>query len=203
MEKIGKSPLLPLEDETQSKRRMIDLTSINQGDFYLPDYYASQITDIDFEKLKQQGVRFALFDVDNTLTKVHENEIPQDVLTFLSNVLKSQQVEQIYLVSNSRRDLSCLARVLGATIIKPGIIRNKKPYKSFFNQIIETIRCKPEEVAMIGDKIVHDIYGARRLGIKTVLVDPIGPFVWPYYLFGLSRKEKKHRKHLEESKSKL
>ena len=45
-----------------------------------------------------------------------------------------------------------------------------KPNKDFFSIAIESFKCKPNEIAMIGDDLVNDIYGAQKNDIIGILV---------------------------------
>lgn len=46
-----------------------------------------------------------------------------------------------------------------------------KPDRSLFQVAIQRAGAKPEEILVVGDKINEDLWPARQLGMKTVLID--------------------------------
>ncbi len=56
----------------------------------------------------------------------------------------------------------------------------KKPFKGKFIKVMETYNYKLSEVAIIGDQLVTDIYGGNKVGITTILVNPISKKDMPF-----------------------
>jgi HAD superfamily hydrolase (TIGR01662 family) len=50
-----------------------------------------------------------------------------------------------------------------------------KPHPSIFEAALGKAGARSEEAVMVGDSLAHDIEGARRLGIRAVLVSRSGP----------------------------
>lgn len=50
-----------------------------------------------------------------------------------------------------------------------------KPRPLFFRMILDTLGVRPEEAVMVGDRLDHDIFPARLLGLHTVRVQ-VGPY---------------------------
>lgn len=46
-----------------------------------------------------------------------------------------------------------------------------KPHEGIFLEALRRAGCKPEEALFVGDTIDHDIEGANRVGMRTVLID--------------------------------
>ncbi|AEC51164.1 hypothetical protein PNA2_0246 [Pyrococcus sp. NA2] len=44
----------------------------------------------------------------------------------------------------------------------------KKPHPKIFRKALHAFNVKPEEAVMVGDRLYSDIYGAKRVGMKTV-----------------------------------
>jgi len=44
----------------------------------------------------------------------------------------------------------------------------KKPHERIFKKALEFCNLKPEEALMVGDRLYSDIYGAKRVGMRTV-----------------------------------
>jgi HAD superfamily hydrolase (TIGR01662 family) len=50
-----------------------------------------------------------------------------------------------------------------------------KPHPSIFEAALRSVEAQPDEAVMVGDSFAHDIQGARRLGMRAVLVSRGGP----------------------------
>ena len=50
-----------------------------------------------------------------------------------------------------------------------------KPHPSIFQAALGQAGARSEEAVMVGDSLAHDIEGARRLGIRAILVSRSGP----------------------------
>lgn len=140
-----------------------------------PDYFADSVRDIDFKQLHARGIRYLVLDVDHTLVLYKAMEIDAPTAQFLHEQREAGYIQDIYIASNSRRDLSRIADALEATIIRPSRFKRRKPKQRFFDEVIKAVGCKPEQAVMVGDKLVMDIWGGNRAGMYTVLVSPIGP----------------------------
>lgn len=91
---------------------------------------------------------------------------------------------------------SILAAIETATGVKPTIVG--KPQKPIFDIALKRLGSRPEETAVIGDRLETDILGGIRSGLKTILVlsgvttredlagDPTGrsrPEIKPHWVF--------------------
>jgi HAD superfamily phosphatase (TIGR01668 family) len=136
------------------------------------NFWLESIFDLDLTALASVGVRGVLFDVDNTLVApLHDRMSP----LLVEHLLQQRQragIERWALASNSHRDLSPLAQAIEADIVRATWLV-AKPRAAYFRRALSILAMKAEEVAMIGDKILHDIEPAARLGMRTVLVRPL------------------------------
>ena len=46
-----------------------------------------------------------------------------------------------------------------------------KPQKEVFEYVLNCFRCTPDEITMIGDSLVDDVWGPKQLGICSILID--------------------------------
>ena len=53
---------------------------------YVPDMYKKSIYDIDYKKLKKNGIKCILFDLDNTLVPYYKNKPSRKVKDFIERV---------------------------------------------------------------------------------------------------------------------
>jgi putative hydrolase of the HAD superfamily len=84
------------------------------------------------------------------------------------------------LISNSHR---CL-RSFQAHFSLNGLItvavsspdeRYMKPHPAIFRTALDRMRVRPEDAVMVGDSVSHDVEGARRAGMRGVLIAREGP----------------------------
>jgi putative hydrolase of the HAD superfamily len=50
-----------------------------------------------------------------------------------------------------------------------------KPHRSIFEAALRGVQVEPAAAVMVGDSLTHDVDGARRLGMRGVLVARSGP----------------------------
>jgi len=140
---------------------------------YVPDYMAKSLLGIDFKELKKSGVKHIAFDADSTLVHFRGRVLPVETKEFLQ---KQRKLFESWVIASNRitNDLLPLAESMDAQVIR-ATLTNRKPQRRFFDQVIRHFGAKPQEIAMVGDKLMADIWGAKRAGMVTVWVEKIGP----------------------------
>lgn len=136
------------------------------------DEHAPSVHDVDFRRLWERGIRALLFDLDNTLCLWRESPDERS-LALLSSLLASGF--RIAVLSNGqlRERPETLAALLGLGI--PVIWPARKPMSQGFRRALRLLSARPNEAAVIGDQLLTDVWGAKRLGLYTVRVPPLGP----------------------------
>lgn len=146
---------------------------------FVPDFMARSLREVDFRQLQQNGIKYIAFDADSTLVNFRGRVIDPQTRQFL---LKQRPLFRDWCIATNRftHDLQPLGKSINAPVIQASIIM-RKPHRNFFNHVIKHFDCQPGEIAMIGDKLLADIWGAKRIGMKTVWVEKIGhdsPWDW-------------------------
>lgn len=151
---------------------MIALEQGSKTPQYVPDYLATAVTDIDFERLARDGVKYVAFDADSTLVDYRGVEIAPATLKHL---IKYRPLFKGWCIASNRitNDLLPLANSIDAGVVQ-ATWWTRKPSRRFFSRVLRYFKAQPAEVVMIGDKLVADIYGANRSGLKTVWVEHLG-----------------------------
>ena len=135
---------------------------------FKPDIYKKTVHDIPYDKLKEEGIKCLIFDLDNTLGMVSHKSCPEES----KKLIKKLQKDFLVVISsnNTAKRIQPYLEELGidgfAWSMKPsirGLLRIKSKYK-----------LKKKEMCMIGDQIVTDVLSGKRFHIKTILVDPLG-----------------------------
>lgn len=137
---------------------------------FIPDYHIRSIYNLDLNLLKEHGIKLILLDLDNTLIPYNKTNHDDKLLAY------KEQLEangfKLCILSNSKK-----ARVenfsipFGIDYIK----FSKKPLKKGFKEAFAKYNdeYKIDEVCEIGDQIMTDVLGANRMGVVSILVDPI------------------------------
>ena len=137
-------------------------------DNYIPDMYQKSIYHIDYDKLYEDGIRCLLFDLDNTCVSYKEKE-PNKKLKELFDNLKEDGFKVIIFSNASKKRLLPFKKYLNVDCSAS----SKKPLKGKFIKILKLFKFDLSEVAIIGDQLFTDVYGGNRVGIKTILVNPM------------------------------
>ena len=133
---------------------------------YIPDIYQKSIYTIAYHKLKESGIRFLLFDLDNTLSPTSEKK-PTDKLKKFIAELKEEF--EILIFSNSpRKRVMSFAEELNLEAVYLAC----KPMRMKFDLVLKNYKLQVNEVAIIGDQLLTDIAGGNKVGITTILVNP-------------------------------
>ncbi|TVQ46063.1 MAG: YqeG family HAD IIIA-type phosphatase [Gloeocapsa sp. DLM2.Bin57] len=134
------------------------------------------------EILAKYQLKGLILDVDDTLVPFNSAHIAPEVITWIETI-KEKAV--IYLVSNnlSHNRIKNIAQ----TLQLPYIFGARKPSRRKLKQALNIMQLKPEEVAMVGDNILTDVLAGNRLGMVTILVQPVIYHDSPANLLGLEK----------------
>lgn len=157
-------------DEVYTPQHNIDL---GRHFSKVPNYIAPGVLSINYDHLFAQGIKHLVFDVDNTLVSFGESTLDPAIQQLLLDLKARPQVCCIRLASNSTRNLSHITGPLGIPAFQPRLF-SFKPLPSFYRRVIRDIHDRPATIAMIGDKLIQDIWGGNYAGLTTVLVQPLG-----------------------------
>ena len=137
-------------------------------DILVPDIYAKSIYSINYEKLKQNGIKCLLIDLDNTIAPITVNE-PDKAIKELFNKLQNMGFKLIIL-SNSPKNR---VRPFKEQLNIDSSASSNKPFPKKYRKIMKIYNFKDTEIAAIGDQLFTDILGANKLGITSILLNPM------------------------------
>lgn len=136
---------------------------------FYPDEYLDSTYNIDFEKLRAEGYRGVLFDIDNTLVP-HGAPADERAMGLFAH-LRELGMDSCLISNNQLPRVKPFAEAVGTRFIedahKPGVKNYKKA--------MELMGCTTENTLFVGDQLFTDVYGAKRAGMRTILVKPIHP----------------------------
>lgn len=135
---------------------------------FLPDVYQKSIYHINYDKLLDDGIKCILFDLDNTCAPYKDSE-PNKKLIELFETLKDMGFKLVIFSNAPKRRIYPFKKALNVDCLA----RARKPIKNSFLKIIKLFGYDLSEVAIVGDQLYKDILGGNRVGITTVLVNPM------------------------------
>ena len=135
--------------------------------YFYPKMYQKSIKDINYSKLKKQGIKCLIYDLDNTLALIDQDVIDDDLKLFLDKLKKDFKV--VIISNNTLKRVKKYADSLDCNFISFAC----KPLSKGFRKIKKKYNLKRSEMAMIGDQLVTDIFGANMYKMYTILVDPL------------------------------
>jgi HAD superfamily phosphatase (TIGR01668 family) len=134
----------------------------------VPDEYFQSIYDVDLDALSRRGITGLILDLDNTLAAWRFGE-PEARLSEWMNGVKSRGFSPFIVSNDLGPRVALFTKFLGV----PGLARAGKPRQGAFRSAVRRLGCSPEAVAVIGDQIFTDIFGAKPVGCHTILVVPV------------------------------
>lgn len=137
-------------------------------EIFLPDKYYKDIYSINYKKLKEQGIKCLLFDLDNTLVPVHATKPNKKLKDFINN-LKELELKIIIVSNSKKKRLEPFKKELNVDCSYTSI----KPFTFKFKKIIKLYKYDLSEIAMIGDQLLTDVLGANIMGITSILINPM------------------------------
>ena len=135
---------------------------------FRPSIYKKTIFDINYDLLKDKGIKCLIFDLDNTLGLISHKECPLQ-----TRVLIRELQKDFIIVISSNNNTKRLKPYLEELGIE-GTSWSMKPSIKSLIYIKTKYKLNKKEMCMIGDQIVTDVLAGNRFGIKTILVDPLG-----------------------------
>ena len=135
---------------------------------WYPTWYAKKIFDIDFNVLKESGIKHILCDLDNTIVPYHVVSASEGELKWFEE-LKGHGFT-LAIVSNNY--LGRVKKFASEDNIEY-LANSNKPTIRRIKKFILKGEINKDEWVFIGDQILTDIWAANRLGIRSILVEPL------------------------------
>ena len=136
---------------------------------FFPDEYLDSAYDIDYEKLYREGYRGLLFDIDNT--RVPHGAPADKRAVDLFERLRRIGFRSCFLSNNQIGRVASFNDRIGEQFIENA----HKPAVGGYERAMELLGTDRSNTIFIGDQLFTDIYGAKRAGIRNILVKPIHP----------------------------
>ncbi|MEG0979538.1 MAG: YqeG family HAD IIIA-type phosphatase, partial [Oscillospiraceae bacterium] len=152
-----------------------------------PQYRFEGISQITVEDLKKMGVRGVAVDLDNTTAHDH-TDIPLEGVVEWIAMVKQAGFKVIILSNGNKARAGRFAKLLDNIEF---VAMACKPLVSAYIRTQRVLGLKPRQIAMIGDQIFTDIWGANFAGWVSV-------YVMPFAMEERNVKSFKRRRNLEK-----
>jgi uncharacterized protein len=134
-----------------------------------PSLIVPDVTHITPTWLDANGIKGFIFDLDNTLMRPHTGQLDPRVVDWLTDV--RQKGYGCTVISNNPITpyIQQVEQLLGF----PCLSKARKPRRAGFLQGLAWLNLPAEQVAVVGDRPLTDIWGGNRIGAHTILVEPL------------------------------
>lgn len=126
------------------------------------------VLDLTPEILAQYKIEGMILDVDDTIVPIGIS-IAQPELT--AWIEKIRQVVPLWLVTNNPSEVRIGA--IAESLSLPYFLSAAKPSRRKLRQAAEAMSIHPDRVAMVGDRVFTDVLAGNRIGMFTILIEPI------------------------------
>ena len=137
------------------------------GSFMKADRKLDSIYELDPVFLKARGIKGIIFDIDNTLVK-HGAPADERSMALIERLKKTGF--QIMLLSNNKEPR---VKMFNDKVHVSYIFKAGKPAKSGYEKAMSKMGTDRETTMFVGDQLFTDVWGARRVGIFSILTKPI------------------------------
>ena len=135
---------------------------------FFPDAYVESAYKIDYVVLYKQGIRGLIYDIDNTLVE-HGADASKEAIALMKQ-LKEIGFHICFLSNNKEPRVKRFNEPIQA----PYLYKGGKPGRAGYEKAMQLLGTNRKTTVFIGDQLFTDIYGAKRTGIRNILVKPIG-----------------------------
>lgn len=136
--------------------------------YFIPSEFVRSVFHITPEMLKDKGIKAIITDLDNTLVEWDRPDATPKLIEWFASI-KAAGIQVTIVSNNKELRVKSFADPLGI----PFIFKARKPLGKAFNRALSIMSVKREEVVVIGDQLLTDVFGGNRQKLHTILVIPV------------------------------
>lgn len=136
--------------------------------FFIPSEFVRSVFHITPKLLKEKGIKGIITDLDNTLVEWDRPNATPKLIEWFAE-MKAAGIQVTIVSNNNETRVQAFAGPLGI----PFISKAKKPLGKAFKHALKLMSVKNNEVVVIGDQLLTDVFGGNRLKLHTILVIPV------------------------------
>ena len=135
-----------------------------------PHWVFDDYTAVTPDFLRAHGVTLLLTDIDYTLAPKSVREPDDAVRAWLAALAAAGVTVAVLSNNRSPRRVQRFCAGLGIDFVGHA----QKPSRRGYRRALEKFKTPQEHTAMLGDKLLTDILGAKRSGVLALMVEPKG-----------------------------
>ena len=125
--------------------------------------------------LQHHNLKGIVLDVDDTLVPLRQAETSPELADWMQQI---KSTATVWLVSNNV-NASRINRIASSFDV-PCLYGARKPSRRKLKQAVEAMDLPVHQIAMVGDRLFTDVLAGNRVGMFTILVDPIPAILGQY-----------------------
>lgn len=133
-----------------------------------PDAYLKNVKEITLDFLNKNNIKGLILDIDNTLID-YDKELLEGTKEWCEN-LKQGNIK-LCIVSNTNKVKK--VEKVAKTLDLEYIYFSHKPSKKAFYKGQKLLGLEANQIAVVGDQVFTDVFGGNRVGMFTILTEPI------------------------------
>ncbi|TWT26213.1 YqeG family HAD IIIA-type phosphatase [Planomicrobium sp. CPCC 101110] len=135
---------------------------------FIPSQFVKKVSDITPESLLEKNIKGIITDLDNTLVEWDRPEATPLLIEWLKS-MKDAGIQVVIVSNNNEMRVKSFADPLEI----PFIHQARKPMGRAFRKALKIMEVKRENVVVIGDQMLTDIFGGNLNKLHTILVVPV------------------------------
>ena len=140
---------------------------------FRPDHQATHLHTLSLDDLAAQGVLGLIVDLDNTLVGYGKDALEDTHTAWIADA-RARGFGVVLVSNNFSERVARIGRELGV----PAIPSALKPLPRGFLRALRVLGTPRERTVVVGDQLFTDVLGAKLVGLRCVLVEPLVPHDW-------------------------
>ncbi len=128
----------------------------------------SSVLDLTPELLARHQIKGLVLDVDDTIVPIGSRLVEPELALWIEQV---RQIGPLCLVTNNPSQVRISA--IADSLSLPYFLSARKPSRRKLRQAVADMQLDPAQVAMVGDRVFTDVLAGNRLGMFTILIEPM------------------------------
>nr|WP_082702084.1 YqeG family HAD IIIA-type phosphatase [Aerococcus urinaehominis] len=136
--------------------------------YFRPTWMLEKIYLLDSADMEKNHIKGIITDLDNTLIAWNNPDGTEELRDWLADMDKAD-IPIVILSNNSEDRVRQVAKQFNIQFHAPA----RKPLRRGFKRALDMLDMDPDDVVIIGDQLLTDIFGANRLVVRSIMVLPI------------------------------
>ena len=138
-------------------------------EIFYPKKHINNVLEITDSFLKENKIKAVLLDIDNTLID-YDNNVLKGLENWIEN-LKKQNIKFCILSNTNKKEK---AEKISKLLDIPYVFFATKPFKRGFKKAKKILNIEDNNsIAVVGDQILTDVFGANKCKMYSILGSPI------------------------------